>query len=339
MMAGLVLGKFHPLHRGHLGLIDFGLNHCDRLYILICASQTESISGDIRLQWVKAAYANNPRAVPVLLHYDEQELPNTSVSSKEVSKIWADKIRQIMPVPIDIVFSSEPYGDYLAGFLQCHHRSYDSGREKAPISASQILSNPLFYWDYLSKPAQPFFVKKICICGSESTGKTTITERLAQHYQTVFVPEAGREIIPRTEICTPELLQETAFRHAQMIEEKQKLANRLLFSDTDVNTTRSYSRYLFGTDLSTTDYIEEANRFDLWLYLGPDAPFVQDGTRLDRERRNELDLFHQNTLNARGIAFDTITGSWEERFERAVILINQRFLTFSKTTDHSATTK
>lgn len=326
MVAGLVLGKFHPLHRGHLGLIDFGLENCDRLFILICASQTELIRGETRLRWVNEAYSANPRAVPILLHYDENELPNTSVSSPEVSKIWADKIRQIVPAPIDLVFSSEPYGDYLASFLDCQHKSYDSGREKAPISASQILSAPLLYWDYLSEPAKPFFVKKICICGSESTGKTTLTERLARHYQTVFVPEAGREIIPQTDICTPELLQKTALRHAQMIEEKQKRANRLLFSDTDVNTTRSYSRFLFGTELPTSDYIEAANQFDSWIYLGADAPYVQDGTRLSHQRRNELDIFHRNTLNARGIAFDIITGNWEERFERAVMLVERRFM-------------
>ncbi|MEZ4824819.1 MAG: AAA family ATPase [Bacteroidia bacterium] len=323
MAAGLVLGKFHPLHVGHIGLIHFAMNRCERLYVLVCAAQSESISGKIRIEWVQEEMKDFPDIIPVLLPYDENELPNTSVSSREVSSIWADKIRQVIPEPVDIVFSSEPYGAYLAQFLYCRHIDYDIPRNAHPVSASRILSHPFSCWEYISRSARPYFVKKVCICGTESTGKTTLTERLAKHYQTVFVPEAGRMLIPHTEECTPELLEKTAIFHAQLITEKQKQANRLLFSDTDFNTTLSYSRFLFGKDLEATTLIEEANRFDLWLYLEPDAPYVQDGTRLNQTLRNALDQSHRQTLISRNVPFTPITGNWEERFEQAVRVVSE----------------
>ncbi|NJK84851.1 MAG: ATP-binding protein, partial [Bacteroidales bacterium] len=36
---------------------------------------------------------------------------------------------------------------------------------------------------------------KVVITGPESTGKTVLTEELAAHYHTVFIPEYAREYI------------------------------------------------------------------------------------------------------------------------------------------------
>ena len=43
------------------------------------------------------------------------------------------------------------------------------------------------------------------------------------------------------------------------------------------------------------DSIEEINQFDLILYLENDVTYIQDGTRLSIERRNELDLYHRQS--------------------------------------------
>jgi nicotinamide riboside kinase len=35
-------------------------------------------------------------------------------------------------------------------------------------------------------------VRRVAIVGTESTGKTTLAQQLAEHFQTVWVPEYGR---------------------------------------------------------------------------------------------------------------------------------------------------
>lgn len=35
MKKGLVIGKFMPIHKGHIKLIDYALNNCDTLIILV----------------------------------------------------------------------------------------------------------------------------------------------------------------------------------------------------------------------------------------------------------------------------------------------------------------
>lgn len=292
MKTGLVLGKFLPLHKGHIALIDFAQTYCDDLTILICSTESETISGETRLGWIKDYYRNNEKIKPVHIVYDESVLPNTSVSSKEVSQKWADYLKNKFP-HFDFVFTSEEYGDYLAGFLNSVHISFNLEKNIVPVAGTLIRQNSFQYWDYLPGNVKPYFVKRICLVGTESTGKSVLTERLAKHFNTVFVPETAREIIEKTAECSPAHLKQIAEIHAKAIIEKTKLANKFLFVDTDLNITKSYSRFLFAQDLKTEKWIEKANRFDLYFYLDKEIEFVQDGTRLGKKERNLLDESHR----------------------------------------------
>ncbi|HEY9195452.1 MAG TPA: AAA family ATPase [Mucilaginibacter sp.] len=322
MKRGLVLGKFMPLHKGHVALIDFALQHCDELIILISASESEQIPGEIRLNWVKETYKHDDRAKPVLLNYDEVLLPNTSVSSEGVSKLWADYLKIQLP-PVDIIFASEAYGAYMGRFLNCGSMIFDEPRKIVPVSATQIREAPFAYWEFLPDAVKPYYTKKVCLYGTESTGKTTFAQKLAAHFNTVFVPEMARDILEHTDQCTEQDLQAIAGLHAQAINEQLKQANKLLFVDSDLNITRSYSRFLFNKKLEVPRWIEEANRSDLYLYLDADAPYVQDGTRLTEAERNKLDESHADELNNQGISFILIQGNnWDTRFDSCVDAVN-----------------
>lgn len=322
MTKGLTLGKFYPLHLGHLKLIEFAKTQCDILFVLICASDTESIDGQTRLEWIKKSYNNCPNINPILLEYHESELPNTSVSSREVSQLWANKILSLIP-DLNYIISSEPYGAYLAEYLQCETIFYDIARTITNISASLIRQHPLRYWDYIADSAKPYFVKKICIYGSESTGKSTLTVNLAQYFKTNYVPEMAREVIEKTEECTLSHLEQIASLHAKTILEKTPLSNKILIVDTDVNITNSYAKFLFNKELLIDDWIKQANTFDLYLFLDIDAPFVQDGTRLEKEDRLKLHFSHKQELASQKIDYILLSGDWDNRFQQAVDAIQK----------------
>jgi len=323
MKRGLVLGKFMPFHKGHVALIDFALNRCDELIVLVSASYDEPISAKQRLAWIEEAYKNNGKVISRLLIYDEAVLPNTSESSEGVSKLWANYLKEQLPT-IDIIFASEAYGAYMGRFLNCEHVIFDEPRKIVPVSATQIRNDPFTFWDFLPDVVKPYYTLKICVYGTESTGKTTLTQRLAEHFNTMAVPEMAREILEHTNECTEHHLLQIAQLHADTISEKIKQANKLLFVDTDVNITRSYSRFLFNKELIVPDWIEAANHFDLYLYLDEDASYVQDGTRLNEADRNKLNESHKQELIDRGINYVLITGNdWEERFKKAVEAVNE----------------
>ena len=226
---------------------------------------------------------------------------------------------------VDAIFSSESYGDYLAEFLEVKHIAFDLKRNSFPVSASAILANPWQHWDFIAKTVRPYFLKKVVLLGTESTGKSTLAEKLAGYFNTGYVPEMAREILEKTEDCRPGHLTQIAELHAKEIMKRAKDTARLLFIDTDINITRSYSTYLFNQPLHVPEWVEEANKAHLYLFLEPDCEFVQDGTRLPDEERKKLSLFHKEQLKETGIAYFSISGNWDERFKKAIIIVKEYF--------------
>ncbi|MEO8403366.1 MAG: AAA family ATPase [Chitinophagaceae bacterium] len=324
MKKGIVLGKFMPLHKGHLALIDFAHSQCDHLYVILCHMQGEYIDGKLRERWLAEALLTYDHAQLISFAYTENELSNTSVSSKEVSKKWATALQRIVP-DANIIFTSEPYGDYVAEYMGISHISFDEKRINYPVSGELIRKDAFTHIDLVADTARDFFIKKIAILGTESTGKSTLTEKLADYYHTVFIPEMARDIIEHTNECTYEHLERIAGLQAKTILEKISDANKLLFADTDLIITKSYSRFLFNKELKVPEWVEQANNFDLYLFLGPDCEHMQDGTRLAEEERNRLSEYHKRELINAGKSFISINGNWDERLLQAKKIIDQTF--------------
>lgn len=324
MIRGLVFGKFMPLHKGHQALIHFALQQCDELLVVLCHTVQEPISGNIRLHWLKNWAQPYPRITVIDFPYNDQLLPNSSESNRDAARLWSDAFRQQLPA-FTHVFTSEPYGDYMAEYLGIVHIHYDISRLTVPVSATQIRNNPRTYWNYLADEAKPYFTVKVAIAGTESTGKSILTQRLAGHFHTAFVPEMAREVVEKTLTVTPAHLQEIAYLHARTILEKLSVATRILLIDTDLITTQSYSLFLFGQPLHTDEWINTANEFDLYIFLEPDCPFVQDGTRLGLPQRNALSNHHRKLYEICGKPVVFIGGDWEQRFRESLESIYRYF--------------
>lgn len=322
MTRGLVLGKFMPVHNGHIKLIEFASRHCSEVIVWICVSDKEIMPADLRFNWISQIFTQNPKIKPQLFQYNENDLPNTSESNKEISKKWAKVIQQTMP-DINIIFTAEPYGVFVAEYLNIKHIPFP---EIKSVSASLIRSNPYKYWDSMPFPVKKHYFRKVAILGSESTGKTELTKKLAQNFQSDYVSEAGRNIVDVTEQCTWDDLIKISDQHAMEILKKEKLLNKILFIDTDINITQSYARFLFNRSLEVEDWVMEANKCDIYFFLWNDAPFIQDGTRLSEGERNKLHLSHINILKEKEIPFEVITGNWEERFQKAIQLLDKKFI-------------
>ena len=73
------------------------------------------------------------------------------------------------------------------------------------------------------------------------------------------------------------------------------------------------------------NWVEEANQFDLHLFLEPDCDYIQDGTRLSVESRNKLSGHHKMFFQKRNIPVIPVGGNWENRFETACKIINDSF--------------
>jgi HTH-type transcriptional repressor of NAD biosynthesis genes len=64
--------------------------------------------------------------------------------------------------------------------------------------------------------------------------------------------------------------------------------------------------------------------------LDNDAPYVQDGTRLPKEQRDELKLLQLEYLKSQNITVQFVTGeSWEERTKKAITIIKNFLKSFN----------
>lgn len=316
-----------PLHTGHQALIAYALTQASHLTVLLCAEENEPISGDDRERWLKATYANHPRITIQRLDYADAELPATSVSSRDVSELWTARLKELVP-NTERIIGSEAYVQYVAESWGIDHRIFDVDRAAVPVSATMIRADPYRYRRFLAPAARPDFVQRIVLHGTESTGKSTLVAHLADHYGTTFVPETAREIVEHTDTVVFEDLIRIADRQAEAIQAAIPQADGVLFIDTDVYTTLAYARYLFGRELPLRPKWRAAAANHLCLFTQPDAPYVQDGTRLAPPERAGLAAAHWQARQESGVETLLVAGNdWKERTRLAEQLLKDWGLT------------
>lgn len=325
MIKAFVFGKFLPFHKGHEAMINFALTKCDRLTVLICCSDKEKIPGAVRRNWIEKTFEQEARLQINIYEYSENELPNTSVSSVQVSAIWAGIFKKEL-VGHSLLITSEPYGEYVASFMNIRHIAFDVDRIQIPVSASAINDDLFQNWKYLPAAVKPYYAKKVVILGTESTGKTTLTEDLTKHFNCTAVMEAARDIIANSNSFCFDDLHLVAKEHAKRIEQAMTGESPLVIIDTDIHITKSYARFVFDRELIVSNEIYESNLASLYLYLDKDVAYFQDGTRLNEMERNQIDASHRRVLKDDEINIVEINGSWEDRFKKAVKQINQVIL-------------
>lgn len=322
MVKAFVFGKFLPFHKGHEAMINFALTKCDFLTVLVCCSDKERIPDTLRKGWIEKAFEKEKNIEIRTFNYLESELPNTSTSSESVSKVWADVFKKQLP-DHSLLITSEEYGNYVAAFMNVQHIAFDIPKKLFPVSATAIRNDIFNNWQYVHDSVKPDLLLKVVILGTECTGKTTLTEKLAKYFNCSFVSEAGRDIIANSNTFTFDDLYLVAKEHAKRIEKSILADSPLVIIDTDIHTTKSYSLFTFEKELEISTDIYNSNKADLYLYLNNDVEYVQDGTRLSEVERNLLDFSHRKVLKDHNIEIIEITGDWDERFEKAVEHINK----------------
>lgn len=322
MTKAFVFGKFLPFHKGHEAMINFALTKCDFLTVLVCCSDKEKIQDKFRKTWIEKAFEKEKNIEIRTLNYLESELPNTSESSESVSKLWSDVFKKELP-DYSLLITSEEYGNFVASFMNIQHIAFDINKKLYPISASAIRNDVFNNWQYVPNSVKPDLLLKVVILGTECSGKTTLTIKLAKYFNCSFVSEAGRDLIANSNSFNFDDLYLVATEHAKRIDKSILADSPLVIIDSDIHTTKSYSRFMFEKELEISTDIYNSNRANIYLYLNNDVEYIQDGTRLSEIERNLLDLSHRQVLTDHNIEIIEIKGNWEERFEMAVDQINK----------------
>jgi HTH-type transcriptional repressor of NAD biosynthesis genes len=310
MIRGLVIGKFMPIHKGHIALINFAADQCDELIVSMSYTDKDPIPPQLRFSWLCETFKERPSIKPFMVKddFDNEYLPLI-----HRTRIWSEFIFRTYPT-IDVLFSSEDYGEPFAKYLGVRHHAFDPDRKKFSVSATRIRKKPFQYWEYIPAVVRPYFVKLVCFFGPESTGKSTMAVRMSERYQSEFVPEVARELITSNDFTADDIIK-IGHAHFQRIEEKKTTANRILFCDTDAITTQIYSNHYLKLVPEVLFELERKVHYDRYFLMDIDVPWVADGLRdLGDNRENMMAVF-KDALDKRGIPYLFVTGSHKEREE------------------------
>jgi HTH-type transcriptional repressor of NAD biosynthesis genes len=313
MKRGLVIGKFLPIHQGHVALIEFAAAQCDELIVSMSYTSADVIPAAIRFNWIVELFNDNPKIKPNLIVDD---FDDESLELPERTRIWAQVIKEKYP-PIQFLFSSESYGDPFAKNLNAAHIQFDPSRKLFPISASQIRSNPFQHWSFIPEVVRPHFVKKICFYGPESTGKSTMAATMAKRFNTEFVPEVAREMLITNNFSLDDIIR-IGKAQTERVHEKLKTANKILFCDTDLITTQIYSQHYLGTIPQILFDLEKEVNYDIYFFMDINTEWIPDGLRDLGHRRKEMFEIFKKALNDRNIPFIFLTGDREKKEETVI---------------------
>jgi len=171
---------------------------------------------------------------------------------------------------------------------------------------------------------RPSDLLKIVLFGPESTGKTTLSEQLARHYNTVWVPEDAREYLQQKwnnerKTCEPHDLLPIAAGQMQLENSLIKKATEILICDTDLLETKVYSEaYYIGDCDPILEKHALQNKYDLYFLTYIDIPWEADDLRDKPEEREEMFSYFKNTLEKYNRNFIILKGNKKERLKTAI---------------------
>jgi len=177
-------------------------------------------------------------------------------------------------------------------------------------------------------------LKKIVVTGPESTGKSTLCEQLALHYNSAWVPEYAREYLLRhgMQYKYEDLLTiakgQLELEDARAAELERKLGTGvapILFIDTDMYVLKVWSEFVFGNcDHWILDQIL-IRKYDGYLLCRTDLPWVKDELREYPDLVNREKLFHiyKDCLINQDTPWSEISGQADQRLEGAIKIVDK----------------
>jgi NadR type nicotinamide-nucleotide adenylyltransferase len=225
-------------------------------------------------------------------------------------------------------YSSEFYGEHMSLALGAVNRIVDYNRKTVPISGTQIRKNTFACREYLHPWVYRDLITNVVFLGAPSTGKTTLTSRLAQEYDTVWMPEYGREYWEKHQVnrrLSLEQLVEIASEHLNREEELLYQANRYLFTDTNAITTYMFSLYYHNTAAPQLAELanQAASRYDLVFVCDVDIPYDDTWDRSGDVNRRIFQKQIVNDLIIRKIPFFLVQGELETRVKYVKGVLNK----------------
>ena len=173
--------------------------------------------------------------------------------------------------------------------------------------------------------------KRIVIYGPESTGKTTLANDLANHYNTKWVPEYAREYLQKKwdlykEKCNLDDLINIVIGQVKTENKLVSKSKKFIFCDTNILVTKVWSETHFSGYCSPEiNDILESVTYDYYFLTNIDVPWVKDDLRDRPDNRKGMFEYFNKQLDINKIKYSVIRGDREQRLKKAISVLDKIF--------------
>ncbi len=327
--CGMYGGSFNPLHLGHVRCMLAAANQCEKLIIVISNGvKRDEIDIRQRYRWVYETIKHFPHVRILVL---DDDAPSKAEYSENQWYDDAIRVKAFAGEPITAIFFGSDYSPE-SMWVKCYPEAEPIILSRDDISSTVIRKAPIAHWDMMPTYVRSYYVKKVLLIGTESTGKSTLAISLARHYNTVWLEEVGRDISARsgTDLwMLPADFTDILLQHKLRQLEEIRKANRVFIEDTNCLTTLFYMGFLAnagdGRNMTLAEAISSFNDYDLVLLLGSDVDFVQDGDRSETIAADREKYTHMlwGLCESHGLKVVLLDGDYQQRYLKAVRLIDQ----------------
>ncbi len=167
-------------------------------------------------------------------------------------------------------------------------------------------------------------LKRVAIVGPESTGKTWLAKKLANHYNTKMVSEFAREYFNNKEYqYSPDELVDIAKGQLENEEVVAMLSNGILFCDTESIVMKIWSKVVFDF---VPDWIEKQvseHVYDLYLLCYPDLEWEPDPLRSNPHNRQFIYNLFVKELEENNFNYKVVKDIGDRRIKNAVNFVDE----------------
>lgn len=305
---GLVIGSFDPLHLGHLFVFAFAREAAEHVSILVLETDTDLVPIQMRFEWLKEEF---PAANVIKMKIAERP------ESEEEYKSFA-KLIMAANGKFDAIIGSDEMAYRVANQMEA--KQIFPLQESVSSDSVQAKIQPFDNWKYLPACVKGYLTIKVCLFGPECTGKTRMSRELASHFNTVFVEEYARSYFEMkdNDVHADEV---SDIAMGQMASEDflARSSQQVLFCDTDLISTTIWCKWMYEDKCPEWVRMEaERRQYDLYLLMDIDVPWEDDKVRCLPNNRKEFFDDCKEALDSRGRKYILISGTYQERFAKAV---------------------
>lgn len=354
MKQGILIGYFEPLHLGHLQDINTAVGLVDILHIIVMPRQYRVHKDNS----FSPTLQDKARAVQVACEFFSFVKVHTadSLGLSVRSFVYDEEVAVFTPTVFDeivakldishpVVFVQDGIKEHLNDITAVNEtngsvQTWQFEFEKVVLAdtgfdSEVIYQNPVAHFNSIAPSACRDYVQTVCIVGGESSGKTTLVHKLANHFGASFALEMGR-LYTHSDLGGTEIgLQYSDYpiianQHLTAIIHAKKHATApIVIVDTDFVTTQAFCETYEGRSHPVLDVLADTVRMHHTIMLDNNVKWVADGMRSlgSSTARHAFEDKLIEIFNRHHIAFHVIgDDDYHKRYLQAVAYIEKEVL-------------